>query len=155
MIAYATSSGSPKRFNGYNWRLASHCSSVIVDFPSFNGVSTIPGNTALQRIFFEAKSNAAFFINADKPPFVAEYKLFPKEQTPFPDIEDVRVTISILKRLGCKVKKERNKLTIDSSTMNQTTIPDDLMRKLRSSVIIVGAILSRFKNVSFSHPGRM
>ena len=72
-----------------------------------------------------------------------------------PDIEDVRVTISILKRLGCKVKKERNKLTIDSSTMNQTTIPDDLMRKLRSSVIIVGAILSRFKNVSFSHPGRM
>ncbi len=70
-----------------------------------------------------------------------------------PDIEDVKTTLEILKKLGCKVKKDKNKIIVNSKDMNKTTIPDELMRKLRSSVIIVGAILARFKNVRFSYPG--
>lgn len=70
-----------------------------------------------------------------------------------PNIEDVKITIEILKRLGCKIKREKNKIIINSKDVSKTTIPDDLMRKLRSSVIIAGAILSRFKNVKFSYPG--
>lgn len=42
---------------------------------------------------------------------------------------------------------------IDSRNMTGTTIPEDLMRKLRSSVIIAGAILSRFGEACFSYPG--
>ncbi len=37
--------------------------------------------------------------------------------------------------------------------MTGTTIPEELMRKLRSSVIIAGAILSRFGEACFSYPG--
>lgn len=70
-----------------------------------------------------------------------------------PNIEDVKITIEILKRLGCKVKREKNKIIINSKEVSKTIIPDDLMRKLRSSVIIAGAVLSRFKNVKFSYPG--
>lgn len=70
-----------------------------------------------------------------------------------PNIEDVRTTIKILEYLGCKIKKDRNKLIINTKDMKKTTIPDELMRKLRSSVIIAGAILTRFKNVEFSYPG--
>lgn len=70
-----------------------------------------------------------------------------------PDIEDVRITLQILKELGCKVKKDKNKVIINSKNMNQVVIPDNLMRKLRSSVIIAGAIISRFKNAKFSYPG--
>ncbi len=70
-----------------------------------------------------------------------------------PDIQDVRITLQILKELGCKIKKEKNKIIINSKNMNKTTIPDDLMRKLRSSVIIAGAIIARFKEVQFSYPG--
>lgn len=70
-----------------------------------------------------------------------------------PDIEDVKITLQILRELGCKVKKDKNKVTINSKHMNKTVIPDNLMRKLRSSVIIVGAILTRFKNAQFSYPG--
>ena len=70
-----------------------------------------------------------------------------------PDIEDVKTTLNILKQLGCKVKKDKNKIIINSKDITKTTIPDELMRKLRSSVIIVGAILSRFKSVRFSYPG--
>lgn len=70
-----------------------------------------------------------------------------------PDIEDVRITLQILKELGCKVKKDKNKIIINSKNMNEVTIPDNLMRKLRSSVIIAGAIIARFKNAKFSYPG--
>ena len=72
-----------------------------------------------------------------------------------PDIEDVKITLEILDKLGCKIKKDKNKIIINSKDANKTTIPDDLMRKLRSSVIVVGAILSRFKEAKFSYPGRM
>lgn len=70
-----------------------------------------------------------------------------------PDIEDVRITIEILRKLGCKVKKEKNRIIINSKDATKTVIPDGLMRKLRSSVIIVGAILSRFGVANFSYPG--
>jgi UDP-N-acetylglucosamine 1-carboxyvinyltransferase len=70
-----------------------------------------------------------------------------------PDIEDVKTTLEILKSLGCKIKKEKNKLIINSKDMKRTEIPEELMRKLRSSVIIVGAILTRFKIAQFSYPG--
>ncbi len=70
-----------------------------------------------------------------------------------PDIEDVKTTIEILKSLGCKIKKEKNKIIINSKDASKTVIPDELMRKLRSSVIIVGAIISRFGNAKFSYPG--
>lgn len=70
-----------------------------------------------------------------------------------PDIEDVRTTLEILRELGCKVKKDKNKIIINSKNMNEVIIPDNLMRKLRSSVIIAGAIISRFKKAKFSYPG--
>ena len=70
-----------------------------------------------------------------------------------PDIEDVKITLEILQKIGCKIKKDKNKIIINSKDACKTTIPDDLMRKLRSSVIIVGAILSRFKEAKFSYPG--
>lgn len=70
-----------------------------------------------------------------------------------PDISDVKITLEILESLGCKVRKDKKKIVIDSRKMNGTTIPEDLMRKLRSSVIIVGAIIARFGEAHFSYPG--
>ena len=70
-----------------------------------------------------------------------------------PEIEDVKTTLEILKSIGCKIKKDKNKITINSRDVCKTLIPDELMRKLRSSVIIAGAILNRFGNVEFSYPG--
>lgn len=70
-----------------------------------------------------------------------------------PNIEDVKITLKILENLGCKIKRDKNKIVINSKYMNKTTIPDELMRKLRSSVIIAGAIIARFKEVKFSYPG--
>lgn len=53
-----------------------------------------------------------------------------------PEIEDVYVTIKILEHLNCKIKKVKDKITIDSSKMKSKMIPEEFMRKLRSSVIL-------------------
>ncbi len=70
-----------------------------------------------------------------------------------PDISDVQTTLKILEELGCKIKKDKKKLVIDSRGVSKTMIPEDLMRKLRSSVIIAGALISRFGEVNFTYPG--
>ena len=60
-----------------------------------------------------------------------------------PNIHDTQMMFEILKKLGCKVKKGNDKIIIDSSKLNSYEIPDDLMRQMRSSVIIVGAIIRK------------
>lgn len=70
-----------------------------------------------------------------------------------PDIRDTKITQEILKFLGCKVKKSKNKIEIDSSNITKREIPEHLMHQMRSTVILAGAILARFKEVTFSYPG--
>ena len=70
-----------------------------------------------------------------------------------PNIHDTQITLKILKLLGCKVKKEHNKVEINTKKMNKTEIPEDLMRQMRSTVIMAGAIIGRFKEATFSYPG--
>ncbi len=70
-----------------------------------------------------------------------------------PNIHDTQMMIEILKKLGCKVKKNGNKIVIDSSKVNKYEIPENLMREMRSSVIFAGSILGRYKKASFSYPG--
>ena len=70
-----------------------------------------------------------------------------------PNIHDTQITLKILKLLGCKVKKERDKIEISTKQMNKTEIPEDLMKQMRSSVIMAGAIIGRFKEATFSYPG--
>lgn len=70
-----------------------------------------------------------------------------------PNIHDTQITLKILKLLGCKVKKSNGKIEINSKTMNKKQIPEDLMRQMRSTVIMAGAIIGRFKEATFSYPG--
>lgn len=62
-------------------------------------------------------------------------------------------TLEILQLLGAKVTKKNSKIIIDSQNIRLQEIPDELMRKMRSSVILAGAILGRFKKAKFSYPG--
>jgi len=70
-----------------------------------------------------------------------------------PIIHDTQITLEILKILGCKIRKYSDKIEINSRYINKTEIPEDLMRQMRSTVILAGAILGRFKEVTFSYPG--
>lgn len=70
-----------------------------------------------------------------------------------PNIQDTQITLKILQLLGCKVKKNSGKVEINSKGMNRTEIPEHLMSQMRSSVVLAGAILGRFKKATFSYPG--
>lgn len=70
-----------------------------------------------------------------------------------PNIQDTKITLEILKILGCKVNKCNGKIEIDSKNINKTEIPQELMHQMRSTVILAGALLGKFKNVTFSYPG--
>ena len=60
-----------------------------------------------------------------------------------PQISDTKITLEILKQLGCKVHKNGGKIEINTSKMNKFTIPEDMMNKMRSTVIMAGAILRK------------
>ena len=70
-----------------------------------------------------------------------------------PKIQDTKITLEILKILGCKIKRSSGKIEINSRHIAKTEIPENLMRQMRSTVILAGAILGRFKEVTFSYPG--
>ncbi len=70
-----------------------------------------------------------------------------------PDLRDVNAASLILMHLGCSVIRESGYVTVDSSGMTGCTIPDKLMREMRSSVIFLGAILGRTGEAVLSMPG--
>lgn len=70
-----------------------------------------------------------------------------------PNIHDTQITLEILKILGCKIGKKSDKIIIDSRNMKKTEIPEELMRQMRSSVVLAGAIIGRFKEAKISYPG--
>lgn len=70
-----------------------------------------------------------------------------------PNIHDIKITLEILKILGCKVIKKNGKILINSKDIKNQEIPENLMRQVRSSVVLAGAIIGRFKKATFSYPG--
>ena len=71
-----------------------------------------------------------------------------------PNISDVRILMSILHRMGAKiVSPERNVVEIDCSEV-QCTEPDaDLVKKMRASNYLMGALLGRFGKAHVALPG--
>jgi UDP-N-acetylglucosamine 1-carboxyvinyltransferase len=70
-----------------------------------------------------------------------------------PNIYDVYIMENILEYLGCKIYRNNDKIVIDSSNISKYSIPEFLMRKMRSSVMLVGAIIGRMDKCIFSYPG--
>ena len=70
-----------------------------------------------------------------------------------PDLRDVSFTLDILELIGCRIERKPNELIIDTSKVMTHEIPDELVREMRSSVIIMGAMLTRMKKVVLGYPG--
>ena len=70
-----------------------------------------------------------------------------------PNIQDVQTMFEIIRDIGGKVSKKNNKIIIDTSKIHIYEIPENLMRKMRSSVILAGAIIGKYNKANFSYPG--
>lgn len=70
-----------------------------------------------------------------------------------PILSDVTISLDILRNLGCFVIIKDDKIIIDSSNIHNTDVPDELVKKMRSSIIFLGSLLARFKKAKISYPG--
>ena len=70
-----------------------------------------------------------------------------------PSLSDVETSVKILKHLGCRCEKRENTVVTDSSDMSEYSIPDCLMREMRSSVVFLGAVIGRAGKAVISSPG--
>lgn len=70
-----------------------------------------------------------------------------------PEISDVKNMIKILSRLGCRAVYDGESLTVDSSCADCFEIPSELAHELRSSVFLLGSVISRFHKAKIAYPG--
>lgn len=71
-----------------------------------------------------------------------------------PEISDVRILIDILKELGCEVEFDtKDSIRINSQYVKSNTATYDMIKSLRASYYILGALLGRFKKAEVAFPG--
>ena len=71
-----------------------------------------------------------------------------------PDISDVRILLDILKDLGAVIEKpEPNVVIIDCSNITGTRPDESLVKKMRASYYLMGALLGRFGEAHVALPG--
>ena len=68
-------------------------------------------------------------------------------------MDDVLTMLEILSALGCKIQKKGSRIEIDASSLTSSSIPEQLAKRMRSSIIILGAVLARCKEVLICYPG--
>lgn len=70
-----------------------------------------------------------------------------------PDIRDIAVMIQILRQMGCQVHKQGRTLQIDASRADTPCVDSFLGEQMRSSIILMGSLLGRFKKAVLPFPG--
>lgn len=70
-----------------------------------------------------------------------------------PDISDVKNMLAIVKHLGAHYRIQDGNLIIKNDDIKKNYIPLELSDKLRSSVLLAGALVARFRRAEISLPG--
>ena len=71
-----------------------------------------------------------------------------------PQISDTDMLLTILKELGAKIKFiNKSTIEIDCTNVRYQDAPYDLMRKIRASYYLIGAMLGRFGSAKTTMPG--
>jgi len=71
-----------------------------------------------------------------------------------PHLHDVTTTMELLGRMGIHLTvDEKMDIVVDSSTINSLYAPYELVRTMRSSILVLGPMLSRFGRADVSLPG--
>lgn len=73
--------------------------------------------------------------------------------TNLPDISDANVMLRMLEDCGASVTTRGDQTIFDTSGVKRTTLPTEPARKLRGSVLFLGAMVGRFGTCRMPHPG--
>ena len=70
-----------------------------------------------------------------------------------PRLSDVQGALDILGFLGAKWRRQEDCLLVDTTCANGHRIPEELMHRMRSSIVFLGALLGRQGRAELSLPG--
>lgn len=70
-----------------------------------------------------------------------------------PRISDVECMRGLLESIGCLVCWEKDGIKIDASQIKENRLPREKVVSMRSSIILLGPLLSRCKEASLDYPG--
>lgn len=66
---------------------------------------------------------------------------------------DVKVMLDVLCALGAKYSLDGENLTVDCRSLYKNELPEELTRKIRSSVFLLGPLIARFRKVTLVKSG--
>lgn len=69
------------------------------------------------------------------------------------NLSDVDAAVKILRYLGGNVSRHHKTMLVTTDDIHRYDIPHSLMREMRSSIVFLGAVLSRHKRARLSFPG--
>lgn len=68
-------------------------------------------------------------------------------------LRDIASQTDLMEHLGCVIKRENGAMAINAKGINNFTAPYDLVRKMRTSILVLGPLLARFGQAKVSLPG--
>ena len=70
-----------------------------------------------------------------------------------PRISDVAKMVEILRSLGAEITWSGSNMAVSTRNLTGYAVEENLMREMRSTIFLMGALLARFGQVCISHPG--
>lgn len=77
----------------------------------------------------------------------------PVRFTNVPDIADITTMQKLLESIGVMTTKTGDALSIDARKLNATHPSNELVKRMRASIIIIGPLLARLKKARIVYPG--
>lgn len=70
-----------------------------------------------------------------------------------PNISDVRHMIRLLESMCCKIERQGQTVKVHTGQLSHCDMPSDSVCVMRSSIMLLGALLARIGSVSMQYPG--
>ncbi|NQY81891.1 MAG: UDP-N-acetylglucosamine 1-carboxyvinyltransferase [Alphaproteobacteria bacterium] len=70
-----------------------------------------------------------------------------------PKLSDVSSMLHLVRHLGCTLQVEGKQLLLNTATITTEDAPYDIVRKMRTSILVLGPLLGRFGKARVSLPG--
>lgn len=77
----------------------------------------------------------------------------PLHLTSVPALKDVGSTIKLLEKMGVKVNRDADKVSLDASIIHSKEAPYEMVKTMRASILVLGPLLARFGQARVSLPG--
>lgn len=70
-----------------------------------------------------------------------------------PTLKDTKTLMALIDGMGIAINKDGNTVTCDASTISNCFAPYELVKTMRASILVLGALLGRFGEAKVSLPG--